>query len=137
MIFLRSGEKAKKGIARSQLRRRLRAMAGYCWPHGPEAKSSRRARRGGRFRLADRAERRAAQLAFLPRRKPHRVANQMHDAGLDHGLGQPRAERLGTALEPVDHRGPELLDPAILERAHHPQPELRALGPLEPNAQDS
>src|SRR6202051_2858468 len=47
-----------------------------------------RARRRGRLGLVDRFERCRHRPPFLPRGKVHRVTDEMHDAGLDHGLGR-------------------------------------------------
>jgi hypothetical protein len=61
---------------------------------------------------------------------------QMHDAGLYHGPGEYRGDRLGKALEPVDHRDQDVLDAAVAQLAHHPQPELRSFGLLDPQTED-
>jgi transposase len=77
---------------------------------------------GGRFRLVDWFERCRDRSVFLPRGELHRITDQMHDAGLDHGLGKHRGDLLGKALEPVDHPDQNVLDSAVAQLAHHPQP---------------
>lgn len=60
----------------------------------------------------------------------------MHDARLHRGVGEDALERLREALEAVDARDEDVLDAAVLELGNDLEPELRALGLLEPDAQD-
>jgi hypothetical protein len=48
-----------------------------------------------------------------------------------------RDDRLGKAFEPIDHCGQDVLDRAVAQLAHYPQPKLRAFGLFDPDAQDS
>ena len=63
-----------------------------------------------------------------------RVADQMHDAGLDRGLREHRGDRVGEAGEPVDHGDQDVADAAGLELVHHLESELGALGLVDPQA---
>jgi hypothetical protein len=56
----------------------------------------------------------------------------MNDAGLHRGQRKDCADRLGEAFEPVDDRDQDVVDAAGLELVHHLQPELGALGLLDP-----
>ena len=60
----------------------------------------------------------------------------MHDAGLDDRPWKHRGDRLGEALKSVDHRDQDVLSPAVAQFGHHPQPEFRAFGLLDPQPQD-
>src|SRR4029453_3355709 len=60
----------------------------------------------------------------------------MDDAGLDLGLREHGGDRLGEALQAVDHGDKDVLDAAVLEFVHDPEPELGALGLLDPEAED-
>src|SRR6266446_8219302 len=95
------------------------------------------ARRRGRLGLVDRFERCRHRPPFLPRGKVHRVTDEMHDAGLDHGLGKHRGYRLGKTFEPVDHGNQDVLGAAVAQFGHHPRPELRAFGLLDPQSEIS
>src|SRR5229473_4774930 len=64
------------------------------------------------------------------------IRDQMHDAGLHQGLGKHRGDRLGKALEPIDHRDQDVLGPAVTQLGHHPQPEFRPFSLLDPQPQD-
>src|ERR687893_1130114 len=59
----------------------------------------------------------------------------MHDARLDLGLRKHRADRFGEALQAVDDRDQDVLHATVLQLVHHPQPELGALGLLDPETQ--
>jgi hypothetical protein len=60
----------------------------------------------------------------------------VHDAGLHDGLGPDRLDGRGQAGEAVADHDRHVLDAAGLEVVHHPQPELGALGGLDPDAED-
>ena len=60
------------------------------------------------------------------------VADQVHHARLDHGLGEDRLDRLGEPFEPVDAADQDVADAALLELGEDLHPELRALGLLKP-----
>ena len=74
-------------------------------------------------------------LTLAARHVLEAVANEVHDAGLDGGLGEDRLDRLGEALEPVDAADQDVLDAALLEVGQDLHPEFRALGLLEPHAE--
>ncbi|CAB5328303.1 hypothetical protein IST4119_00738 [Burkholderia multivorans] len=59
----------------------------------------------------------------------------MHDAGLDRRFREHRVDRFGEALQAVDHGDQDVLHAAQLQVVHHPQPELGALGLLDPKAE--
>ncbi len=56
----------------------------------------------------------------------------MDDAGLHHGLRKHRRNRFGKAFEPIDHGDQDVVDAAGFELVDHLEPELGALGLLDP-----
>jgi hypothetical protein len=60
----------------------------------------------------------------------------VNDAGLHHGLRKHRRDRVGKALEPIDHRNDDVVDAARLELVDHLEPELGAFGLLDPQPQN-
>ncbi|ESZ68224.1 hypothetical protein X726_32400 [Mesorhizobium sp. L103C105A0] len=64
------------------------------------------------------------------------MADQVHDAGLDDGLGKDGVDRLGKALQSVDDGDQDIADAAALQLVHDAQPELGALGLLDPDAKN-
>jgi hypothetical protein len=64
------------------------------------------------------------------------VADQVDDTGLHDGPGEDCGDGVGEALEPVDHGEQDVVDTAVLELVHDPQPELGALALLDPQAED-
>ena len=60
----------------------------------------------------------------------------MNNAGLHLRLREHRRDRLREALQPVGHGDQHVLDAAVLQFGHHPQPELGALGLLDPQPED-
>jgi hypothetical protein len=64
--------------------------------------------------------------------EPRAVADQVHDAGLDPGLGEDGLDRRGEALEPVDAADQDVLEAALFELGRHREPGLGALRGLEP-----
>ena len=58
------------------------------------------------------------------------------DAGLDDGEREGRADGVWKAFEPVAADEEDVLHAAVLEVRHHRQPELRALGLLEPETKN-
>ena len=87
MILRTGAEKAKKGMTCSQFRRQLCATVGNRSPQGAVLDVRERpfARLGG-VGLVDRLQGLGQRLAVFPGRQPGRVADQVHDAGLDDGL---------------------------------------------------
>src|ERR1700756_1795228 len=76
------------------------------------------------------------RLAILPGYKRQTVADQVHDAGLHHGLRIDRGDRLGKALEPIDHRDQDIVDATRLQVVDDLEPEFGAFGLLNPKAQN-
>lgn len=65
----------------------------------------------------------------------HGIPKQMDDAGLNDCFGERGVDRLGEPFEPVDHGQQDILNAAVLEFVHHPQPEFGTLVLLDPHAQ--
>ena len=53
-----------------------------------------------------------------------------------HGLGKDGVDCLGKALKAIDDSNQDVGDAPVLKLVHHPQPELGALGLLDPDAQN-
>ena len=75
-------------------------------------------------------------MLILPGYKRQAVADQVHDAGLHHGLRIDRGDRLGKALEPIDHRDQDIVDAPRLQVVDDLEPEFGAFGLLDPQAQN-
>jgi hypothetical protein len=60
----------------------------------------------------------------------------VHDAGLQRGGREHRAQRLADALEPVGDADQDVGHTACLQVVEDLHPELRTLGVLDPQAQD-
>lgn len=52
------------------------------------------------------------------------MPDQVHDAGLHHGLGEHRSDRFREAFEAVDDNDEHVLDPAMLEFVHQLAPSI-------------
>jgi site-specific DNA recombinase len=63
-------------------------------------------------------------------------SDRVHDASLDLRLREDGCDCLGKALQAIHDRDQHVLHAPVLELVHHPQPELRAFGLLDPQAQD-
>jgi hypothetical protein len=135
-ILRSSGANAKNGITCSQLRRQLWAIAGYFSPGAAVEIFQPLPRHRGRFGLVDRFERQRHRPAFLPCDEVHRVTDEMHDTGLDDRPWKHRGDGLGEAFESIAHRDQDFLGPAVAQIGHHPQPEFRAFGLLDPQPKD-
>jgi hypothetical protein len=61
------------------------------------------------------------------------VADQVHDARLDRGLGEHGFDRFGEPFEAVDAADQDVLDAALFEVGEDLHPELRALVGLKPH----
>ncbi len=125
------------GITRSQLRRQLWAMAGIFLP--PMAGVESIERRLGRIsilRPINRLQRAGEGFAVLPGGEIHRMADQMDDARLNDRLRKDGVDRLRKALQSVDDCDQNVIDAAVLQLVHHPQPEFGAFGIFDPKAQD-
>ena len=75
-------------------------------------------------------------LAILVRHEGERVADQVDDAGLHQRLGEDGLYRLREAFQPIDDGDQDIGHAALLDLVHVRQPELGALGLLDPQAQD-
>jgi site-specific DNA recombinase len=63
-------------------------------------------------------------------------SDRVDDAGLDLGLREHGGDRVGEAFQAIHDRDEDVVDTTILQLGHHPQPELRPLGLLDPQPQD-
>ena len=75
-------------------------------------------------------------FAILPGGKIHRMANEVDDGGLHDSLREHCIDRLGKALQTVDDRDQNVLGAPGLELVDDAQPELGALGLLDPDAEN-
>ena len=64
------------------------------------------------------------------------MAQQVHDAGLNCGLGEHREDRLRKALQAIDHGQQDILDAAVAQLVHDTQPELGSFVLFKPQTQD-
>jgi transposase len=85
--------------------------------------------------LVDGFQSRRQPLAILPGRQGCRIADQVHDAGLDLRLGINRFDRLWEAAQVVDDGDQDIVQPAVFQFIENLQPEFGALGLLDPQAQ--
>ena len=81
-------------------------------------------------------QRRCDSLAVLVGNEVQRIADQVNDAGLDLGLWKHRGDRLRKALQAIDDGDQDVFDAAVLQLVHDAQPEFRALGLLDPQAEN-
>ena len=58
----------------------------------------------------------------------------MDDARLNDRIGEHGGDRVGEALQAIDHGEEEIFDTAVPELVHHPEPELGAFILLKPQA---
>lgn len=75
-------------------------------------------------------------LRSFQRHELERMADEMHDASLNDGLGKDGVDRLGKALQAVDDGDQDVGDAAVLQFVHDTQPELGAFRLLDPDAQN-
>ena len=149
-----SGLKAKNGITASQARRLACAIEGECRPHSvPNASSASRAASAVSALQTSRSFAATALRSFQEQKfSEWRTRCTMQGEGrpgnrpvawfsperakprIDRGLREGGGNRLGNALQPVDARDQDVLDPAVGEFGHDRQPELRplVLGDPEP-----
>jgi hypothetical protein len=64
------------------------------------------------------------------------MPDQVDDAGLDDRLREDGVDRLREALEAIDDGDQDVAYAAVLQLVHHPEPELGALGLLDPDAEN-
>ena len=89
-----------------------------------------------RHRTVDRPELAGDLLAVLVVHPAQRRPDQVDDAGLDRRARPDARDGGGQAGQAVADHEQDVLDAAGLELAHDAGPELRALGRLDPDAQD-
>ena len=90
----------------------------------------------GVFGLIDRPDRRHDGLTVFPGDEGKAVSDQVNDAGLNQRLRKHRRDRLRKALQAVDDRDQNVVDASDLQLVHDLEPELRALGLFDPQAQN-
>ena len=83
-------------------------------------------------RRIDRSQGLRDGLALLPRRKLHRVPDQVNDAGLNHGRREDGGNRFREALQPIDNGNQDIRRSTAADLRHHAHPELGALGLFDP-----
>lgn len=113
----------------------LPALHNHRVPCAPGAVSERlhgQLRRLFAGRSIDRTQRCRDRLAVLVAGVFQTVTDQVHDARLHGGARVSRANRFGQPLQPVNDRDQDVLATAGLEFVEHLEPELRALGLLDP-----
>lgn len=74
-------------------------------------------------------------LRFLPGDEVHGVAQQVNDAGLNHGFGEHGRDGIGEALEAIDDDEHDILSASVSDFVHNAQPELGAFILLDPHAE--
>src|SRR3954468_14405255 len=84
----------------------------------------------------DLLQRRRHGFAVLVGDELQAVPEKMNNAGLDRRLREDSRDRLGKALQAIDHGDQHVFDAAVLEFGHDAQPELGPFGLLDPQAQD-
>lgn len=80
--------------------------------------------RGLGRRCVDRAQISGHFVPVLAGGIAERVADQVHDAGLDDSELPDRGDGLGQALEPVADRDADVLDAAVFDFGQYREPEL-------------
>src|SRR5665213_1466434 len=90
----------------------------------------------GISRAIDGPQRLRHALAILPGDKVHGMADQVDDARLDDRLRENGVDGFGEALQAIDDGNENVLGAAVLQLVHDAQPELGALGLLDPDAED-
>ena len=119
-----------------QWRRQDGAIAGYFGPMGLRRRRSVLPLRRRRPWPGNLLQRRCDSLAVLVGNEVQRIADQVNDAGLDLGLWKHRGDRLRKALQAIDDGDQDVFDAAVLQLVHDAQPEFRALGLLDPQAEN-
>ena len=87
-------------------------------------------------RPVDVLQRRRDRLAVLVGDEVQAVAQQMDDAGLNRRFGKDGDDRLRKALQAIDDGDEYILDAAVFQLVHDPQPEFGAFVLLEPQAEN-
>ena len=84
--------------------------------------------------LVDRFQCRRQALAILPARQIQRIADQVHDAGLDLCLRVNRFDGFRETPQAIDHRNQHIFQPPVSEFIEDLQPELGPLTSFLPSA---
>ena len=137
MTLRTSGGNAKNGMTCSQAASHCRLIAGYCRPTSESVQASRASAGGllGRGGV-DQAQLGGHLFAVLVVDPAQRGPGQVHDAGLHQRVGPHGLDRGRQPGQAVADHDQDVGDAAGLEVVHHPQPELGALGVLDPDAED-
>jgi hypothetical protein len=64
------------------------------------------------------------------------VADQVYNAGLHHGPGKHRIDRLRKSPETINNGNQDIGDTPVPELVHDTHPELGSLGLFDPNTED-
>src|SRR5262245_40589934 len=91
---------------------------------------------GGIGCAIDRPQRLRQAFAILPGGKIHRMTDQVDDTGLNDGLRENRVDGFGKTLQAIDNSDENVLCPTRLQLIDNAQPELGALGLLDPDAEN-
>jgi len=126
--------KAKKGMTLSQFLRHAGAMA-FAAPGSGGEGLQRGPSRIGVLGSVEGAQLRHDELAIGPGHEFERMADQMDDAGLNDRAREDRLDRFREAFQAVDNGDENVADAAVPELVHHLEPELGALGVLDPEAE--
>src|ERR1700675_2440127 len=86
--------------------------------------------------VINRLDRGQDRLAVLPGYEGKAVPDQMHDAGLNHRLGEDGRDRFRESFEAVDDGDQDVVDATQLQLVHHLEPEFGAFGLLDPKPQN-
>ena len=77
-----------------------------------------------------------AWLAVFVGHEVERIADEMNDAGLNHGLREDGRNRFRKAFKPIRDDDQNILDAPVFDLVHDFEPELGAFGLLDPQAED-
>ena len=86
--------------------------------------------------LIDRPDRRHDGFTVFPGDEGKAVSDQVNDAGLNQRLRKHRRDRLRKALQAIDDRDQNVVDAPNFQLVHDLEPELRAFGLFDPQAQN-
>ncbi len=86
--------------------------------------------------FVDLLQRRSDGPPVLVGHEVERVADQVHDAGLNLSFGEDGGDRVRETFEPIDHSDQNILEAAVFELGHHPKPEFSAFCLLDPKAEN-
>lgn len=93
-------------------------------------------RRGlGRSSLVNRSERCGQRFTLFPARQRERITDEVHDAGLNLCLRVDRFDGFRKAAQAIDHGDQNVGQAPVLQLVKNLEPELGALGVLDPQPQ--